>query len=56
MFLSADIQSVGTLQAVRATLVARQLVDHLNTANLLPELQSAYRAYCDVLRLDVEYC
>lgn len=39
------ISNLSVLSKLLERLVARQLVDHLNTANLLPELQSAYRAY-----------
>ena len=48
---SADVKSyrpisnLSVLSKLLERLVARQLLEHLNTARLLPDLQSAYRAY-----------
>ena len=39
------IANLPVLSKLLERLVARQLVDYLNAARLLPELQSAYRAY-----------
>ena len=39
------ISNLSVLSMVLQRLVARQFLEHLNPARLLPDLQSAYRAY-----------
>jgi len=39
------ISNLSVLSKLLERLVARQLLEHLNAARLLPDLQSAYRAY-----------
>jgi hypothetical protein len=39
------IANLSVISKLLERLVARQLVDYLNTAHLMPDLQSAYRAH-----------
>ena len=44
-FVPANLQSLGDVEAVGASIVAKQLVGYLTASGLLPRLQSAYRAH-----------